>query len=259
MSPTSKTKGLRKVPRAASDVAEAAEAVLPRLDIALGRPHGRAEVAGCRPVAVGEAKPPAVEAVARWQDALIEKNIPRRARVLDLGCGGGDLLARLMRLKQVRGQGVELDAEAVMQCVERGVPVLQADLDEGLKGFPEGSFDFVVLEETVQALRHPLKVLHEMLRVGRQGIVSFPNFAYWRVRLSLALEGRMPVTERLPFRWHNTPNIHLFTLQDFLDWTQDNKVRVVKAFVWSDGRARPLRGAEDNRLAEEALFIVARE
>jgi methionine biosynthesis protein MetW len=193
----------------------------------------------------------------RWQDRIIEREIPRGASVLDLGCGNGELLHTLCRLRGVRGQGLELDAAAVMECVERGVPVLQADLDEGLKGFSDNDFDYVVLEETLQTLHRPLRVLREMLRVGRHGIVSFPNFACWQVRWGLALEGRMPVTGRLPYRWHDTPNIHLFTLQDFLDWTKDEGVRVVKAFAFAEGRARPLRPG-DNLVAEEALFFVAR-
>ena len=193
----------------------------------------------------------------RWQDALIEREIPRGASVLDLGCGSGVLLDRLIRLRGVRGQGIELDAEPVMACVGRGVPVFQSDLDNGLKGFAQGSFDYVVLEETLQTLHRPLKVLDEMLRVGRHGIVSFPNFGSWRVRLSLSVEGRMPVTEHLPYRWHNTPNIHLCTLRDFLEWARSAKVRVVKGFVKTEGRPRPL-GPRDNLYAEEALLFVAR-
>ena len=194
----------------------------------------------------------------RWQDAWIEREIPEGASVLDLGCGEGELLARLTALKKVRGQGIELDAASVIRCVERGVPVFQADLDEGLKGFPDGSFDFVVLEETLQTLHRPLILLEEMLRVGRLGIVSFPNFGCWRVRLSLALEGRMPVTERLPYRWHDTPNIHLFTLQDFLDWAGGAGVQVVRAFALADGEARPMVEG-DNLHAEEALLFLARK
>lgn len=194
----------------------------------------------------------------RWQDALIEREIPRGASVLDLGCGSGELLDRLIRLRGVRGQGIELDPESVMACVGRGVPVFQSDLDNGLKGFAPGAFDYVVLEETLQTLHRPLKVLDEMLRVGRHGIVSFPNFGSWRVRLSLSVEGRMPVTEHLPYRWHNTPNIHLFTLRDFLEWARSAKVRMVKGFVKAEGQPRPLR-PHDNLYAEEALLFVARE
>ena len=193
----------------------------------------------------------------RWQDRLIEQRIAPGSFVLDLGCGTGELIARLMQHRNVRGQGVELDAEAVFQCAARGVPVFQSDLDEGLKGFADQSFDYVVLEETLQTLRRPVDVLEEMLRVGRHGIVSFPNFAYWRVRLNLALGGRMPETENLPYRWYDTPNIHLFTLQDFLDWAGKNGVRIVEGHVLAEGVVRPLK-EDDNLHAEEVLVVVER-
>ena len=193
----------------------------------------------------------------RWQDTLIESLIPAHASVLDLGCGDGQLLSGLIQQKGVRGQGVELDPDAVMQCARRGVPVLQANLDEGLQGFSDACFDYVVLEETLQTLHAPLKVLDEMLRVGKQGIVSFPNFGYWRVRLSLAVDGRMPMTSELPYHWHDTPNIHLFTLQDFHDWVKSSRVRVVKAYAMAEGAVRPLQ-KDDTLFAEESLFVVAR-
>jgi methionine biosynthesis protein MetW len=193
----------------------------------------------------------------RWQDELIGKQIPKRARVLDLGCGSGQLLAELIEKKQVNGQGVELDAEAVFQCVARGVPVLQTNLEHGLSGFGDQVFDYVILEETLQTLQRPVEVLREMLRVGRHGLVSFPNFAYWRVRMDLGVRGRMPVTEWLPHRWYDTPNIHLFTLQDFLDWAEDDGVQIVESWVLVEGQVRAL-GREDNLYAEEALVVIER-
>lgn len=193
----------------------------------------------------------------RWQDRVIKSIIPEGASVLDLGCGGGELLARLIQEKGVRGQGLELDPEAVFECVERGVPVFQVDLNEGLRGFPDDSFDFVVLEETLQTLVHPREMLDEMLRVGRRGIVSFPNFGYWRIRLDLATRGRMPVSEWLPHRWYDSPNIHLFTLQDFLDWCHETGATVVDGRVLSEGEVRPM-GVGDNLYAEEALAVVER-
>ena len=191
----------------------------------------------------------------RWQDDLIEREITPGASVLDLGCGSGELLIALMRRKQVRAQGVELDPEAVFQCVANGVPVLHRDVDGGLEGFADRSFDYVILEETLQTLHRPVAVLKDMLRVGRRGIVSFPNFAYWRVRLDLGVRGRMPVTQYLPYRWYDTPNIHLFTLQDFLEWTAESRVRVVEGYVLAEGVTRALQ-PDDNLYAEEALVIV---
>jgi len=194
-------------------------------------------------------------AAPRWQDRLMEELIPRGASVLDLGCGGGQLLQKLLRDQAVRAQGVELNPAAVMECVGRGVPVLQADLDDGLKGFDAGSFDYVVLEETLQTVRQPLRLLDEMLRIGRNGMVSFPNFGHWRVRLSLAADGRMPVTPRLPYRWHDTPNIHLFTLQDFLDWLAGGRARVAQSWMLCDGEVRAPR-PDDPLYAEECLFLL---
>jgi methionine biosynthesis protein MetW len=191
----------------------------------------------------------------RWQDRLIEEHIRPGASVLDLGCGTGELLARLIQHRQVKGQGIELNSDEIFQCVEKGVPVFQSDLDQGLSGFADQSFDYVILEETLQTLHRPIDVLREMLRVGRHGIVSFPNFAYWRVRLDLALRGRMPITEGLPHRWFDTPNIHLFSFQDFLDWAQRDQVRLVAGHALVEGQVRPLEPA-DNLHAEEVLVVV---
>ena len=193
----------------------------------------------------------------RWQDEIIATKIPQGARVLDLGCGDGALLERLMRERGVRGQGVEIDPEAVFACVERGVPVIQADLDEGLRQFPDQTFDLVVLEETLQTLSNPHEMLAEMLRVGRRGVVSFPNFAHWRVLVDLVTHGRMPVTEQLPYPWYDTANIHPFTLQDMLDWSADAGVRLVAGYAFDNGTVRPL-AADDNLHAEEVLIVVER-
>jgi methionine biosynthesis protein MetW len=201
------------------------------------------------------AKTESGEPVSRWQDALIEKEIGKGASVLDLGCGNGKLLERLMREKNVFGQGIELDLAQVFECVERGVPVFQGDLDAGLKGFGDASFDYVILEETLQTLKRPDLMLGEMLRVGRKGIVSFPNFAYWRVRLDLTVRGRMPITEWLPYKWYDTPNIHLFALNDFLDWAEAAAVVIDRGFVLSEGEVRELRG-DDNLHAEEVLLVL---
>ena len=194
----------------------------------------------------------------RWQDPVIEDLVPYRGTILDLGCGDGTLLERLIRRRNACAQGVELNEEAVLRCIERGVPVFHGNLDEGLHGFPDKSFDIVILEETLQVLRHPTTVLEEMLRVGRQGVVSFPNFAHWRVRRAIAETGRMPITDTLPHTWYDTPNIHLCSIRDFVDWTVTAGVSVLNAFVLVDGVSRPLRQG-DNLRATEALFVLKKD
>ncbi|MFW5698952.1 MAG: methionine biosynthesis protein MetW [Planctomycetota bacterium] len=193
----------------------------------------------------------------RWQDELIMQFVPPNARVLDLGCGSGELLERLVRERGVTPQGVEIDAMEVVACIERGVPVLQADIDEGLKQFPDATFDVVVLEETLQTLRRPDRLLEEMLRVGRHGVVTFPNFAHWRVRLDLVLHGHMPVTRQLPHSWYDTPNIHLCSINDFLVWVHEAGAAIEAGHVLVEGAVRPYAPG-DNLHASEALFIVSR-
>lgn len=238
--------------RAAMD---ALKPLLERIDPALAK-LSIEEIAVALGYAEGKTRA-SISAPARWEDQLIEQIIPQGATVLDLGCGEGELLEKLQRGKNVRGQGIEFDVNAVFGCIARGVPVFQIDLDSGLQGFTDDSFDYVVLEETLQTLRKPVELLQEMLRVGNRGIVSFPNFGFWKVRLDLLLRGKMPVTPRLPYRWHNTPNIHLMTLQDFLDWIHEHRVKVAEAHVFAEGRIRPMQEG-DNLYAEQCLFVVER-
>lgn len=145
---------------------------------------------------------------------LISNWITPGSRVLDLGCGDGALLAHLTRTRQVSAYGLEIDPTNLARCVEAGVNVIQADLDDGLKDFETGSFDYVLMTQALQALQRPDEALVEILRVGKTAIVTFPNFGHWRVRAALAM-GRMPVTPSLPETWYNTPNIHLCTVSDF--------------------------------------------
>ena len=194
----------------------------------------------------------------RWQDHIILSEVPPGASVLALGCGEGDLLSTLIGRLDVRGQGVELNPLAVLKSIDRGVPVLNIDLDQGLVDFADQSFDYVILESTLQTLKAPLPTLTEMLRVGRRGIVSFPNFGHWRVRFDLAVRGRMPVTRGLPYGWHDTPNIHLFTLADFLDWCGANEVAVNNSFGLVEGRIKTPLSPSDNLIVEEALLCLER-
>jgi methionine biosynthesis protein MetW len=150
----------------------------------------------------------------RYDFELISSWIPERSRVLDLGCGDGVLLAGLAATRGARGYGIEIAADNVLASVANGVNVIQSDVEEGLAAFGDDTFDFVILSQTLQAMRDAESVLTEMLRVGREGIVTFPNFGYWRHRLDI-LGGHMPVSRALPYSWYDTPNIHLCTVKDF--------------------------------------------
>lgn len=155
--------------------------------------------------------------------------IPPRAKVLDVGCGDGELLEFLQVDKQIDGRGVEISQRGVNQCVGRGLFVIQGDADTDLGFYPDKGFDFVVLSQTLQATRNPKEVLEHLLRIGDRAIVSFPNFGHWRVRLSLLLRGRMPVTKELPYSWYDTPNIHFCTIRDFVNLCEEVGAKVERA------------------------------
>ncbi|MBP7453887.1 MAG: methionine biosynthesis protein MetW [Ottowia sp.] len=165
----------------------------------------------------------------------IARLVPEGSRVLDLGCGDGALLDLLTRQKGCTGYGIEIDDDNVLACVQRGINVLQLNLHQGLKAFQDQSFDVVLQIDTLQHLRNAETMLRETARVGRVGIVAFPNFAHWPNRLSVA-RGRMPVTRRLPYQWYDTPNIRVGTYQDFAALAHNNGLRVLDAFGLQDGR-----------------------
>ncbi len=167
---------------------------------------------------------------------LIAELVPRGSRVLDLGCGNGELLAHLIAHHGCSGYGIEYADANVLQCVQRGVPVIQLNLEEGLALFADLSFDVVLQLDTLQHLRNTERMLQETARVGRIGIVSFPNFAHWPNRLSV-LRGRMPVTKTLPYQWYDTPNIRVGTFADFEVLAHKNALRVTDSFGIHDGRA----------------------
>ena len=176
--------------------------------------------------------------------------------VLDLGCADGDLMALLIRERRVTARGVEISEDGVYHCIARGLSVHHGDLDEGLEDYPDNAFDYVILSQTLQAVHKPKLALQEMLRVGRVGIVSFPNFAFWQSRLHLAIQGRMPKTNDLPYEWYNTPNIHLTTISDFLELCEAEGMEVAdKLFLSGKRRVKLI----PNLRARMALFMVRKK
>ncbi len=171
----------------------------------------------------------------RYDYDLIASWIPERSRVLDLGCGDGVLMAGLAATNAAVGYGIEIDDGNVLASVKNGVNVLQTDIESGLASFEDNSFDFVILSQTLQAMRNAESVLNEMLRVGREGIVTFPNFGYWRHRLDI-LRGRMPESKALPYKWYDTPNIHLCTVKDFEDLCVTVGAEILDERVLHEGR-----------------------
>jgi methionine biosynthesis protein MetW len=172
------------------------------------------------------AERPDFQAIASW--------IPKGASVLDLGCGDGSLLRYLKETRAIHGYGVEISDMDIVSCIANGVNVIQNDLDAGLSDFEDGAFDFVILSQTLQATRHTEALIQEMLRVGREGIVSFPNFGYWKSRLNV-LMGNMPVSSELPYQWYDTPNVHLCTLNDFESFCRKYCVSVTARSVITGG------------------------
>ncbi len=205
-----------------------------------------------------EAPPPstAQNILDRRDYAMIAEMVEPGSRVLDLGCGEGELLGWLRDHKRVDAQGVEIDSNKVRRAIGRGVSVNQSDIDEGLADYPDGAFDFVILSQTLQEMRYPLRVLREMLRVGRHVIVAFPNFGHWTTRLAHLFSGRAPRTELFPYDWYESPNLHFLTVDDFVSLSRNqNWVIERRMFVRGNREARLL----PNLLAEVAVFSIRKD
>lgn len=194
----------------------------------------------------------------RADQALIAEWIRPGSRILDLGCGDGRLLAALQREHNASGYGVEIDPENIIKCIANGINVVHSNLDDGLTDFDDDSFDYVIMTQTIQAVRYPQQLLHEMLRIGREGIVTFPNMGHWKCRVQLGL-GHMPVTQHLPNTWYDTPNIHICTIGDFEDFCSNEDIEILeRTTVDTEHRAGFAMRMLPKLLGEIALYRIKR-
>ncbi len=184
----------------------------------------------------------------------ILKWIRQDSSVLDLGCGGGELLDLLVREKHVKAQGIEIDEQAIYQCVARGLSVFHEDIDNGLSSYPDKSFDYVILNQSLQQVKKPDVVIKEALRVGGEVIVGFPNFAHYTARFQMFFKGKAPITPSLPFEWHDTPNLHFLSIFDFVEYCRERGIKIRKSFFV--GRSRRVIICS-NLLALAGIFLIA--
>ena len=190
---------------------------------------------------------------------LITSLVDKEARILDVGCGNGELLKSLKNKKKVKGQGLELKQERVNKCVEQGLSAIQGNADSDLSLYPDQSFDCVILSQTIQATNNPKNILIELIRIGRKAIISIPNFGYWKVRLGFATYGKMPITEKLSNNWYDTPNIHLCSILDFVDLCRELNIKIEKTIVLNSNNSKFFNGAPNswsNFFGEEAIFLI---
>lgn len=192
----------------------------------------------------------------RLDHKIIYEIVEPGLRVLDLGCGAGELLSLLATEKGAKVQGIELSEEAIYKCVEKGLSVFHGDIDTGLTEYPDKSFDYVILNQSMQEVKKVDFVIEEALRAGKKVIVGFPNFAYWRARLRLFLKGKTPVTYSLPYRWYNTPNLHFLSISDFKEFCSEKKIRICAAYYL--GRKHSVK-IWPNLFALNAIFVVTKD
>ncbi len=187
---------------------------------------------------------------------LIEKN----SKVLDLGCGNGELLELLKKEKEVKGFGVEINQDSLLDALVKGLSVIQGDIDKGLDEFQDKTYDYAILNQTLQSTKYPEMIIDEMLRVSKKCIVSFPNFAYWRVRFYLFFKGKMPKSKQLPYEWYDTPNIHLLTISDFFEFCQKRNIKIEKSVYLTRNKSRSgfLIKHIANFFSQEVVFVISR-
>jgi methionine biosynthesis protein MetW len=190
---------------------------------------------------------------------LITSLVDKEARILDVGCGNGELLKSLKNKKNVKGQGLELKQERVNKCVAKGLSAIQGNADSDLSLYPDQSFDCVILSQTIQATNNPKNILIELIRIGKKAIISIPNFGYWKVRIGFAIHGKMPITEKLSNNWYDTPNIHLCSILDFVDLCRELNIKIEKTIVLNSNNTKSFNGAPNswsNFFGEEAIFLI---
>mgnify|MGYP001242552893 FL=1 len=190
---------------------------------------------------------------------LITSLVDKNSRILDVGCGNGELLQSLKDKKNVKGQGLELKQERVNQCVSRGLSAIQGNADSDLSLYTNQSFDCVILSQTIQATNNPRNILVELVRIGKKAIVSIPNFGFWKVRVSFAAYGKMPITKKLSNNWYDTPNIHLCSIIDFVDLCRELNIKIEKTIVLKSNNTKSYEGSPNNWsnfFGEEAIFLI---
>ncbi len=197
------------------------------------------------------------DSTSAMTDEVIEREVAAGSRVIDLGCGDGRLLNQLQVSLGCKVQGIEIDHQAFLNTMARGISVIRTNLDEGIPDIPDDSFDVAVLSQTLQQVRRPRFLLNEMMRVAKRALVLVPNFAHWRVRLQVVLQGRAPITDSLPYEWYNTPNLHLMSMFDVRDLCQQEGIQILKELPIINGRAVD-RAWAPNLRAESAFYVLGR-
>ena len=191
---------------------------------------------------------------------VIAALLPKNVRVLDVGCGDGSLMDLLIKEKNIEARGLEIKEEHVKKCIYKGLSVIEGNAETELHQFPDQSFDYVVLSQTLQAFYNPEKVLKELLRVGKSAIVSIPNFGYWKVRTSLLIFGKMPVTKTLPYNWHNTPNLHMCTIKDMFNFCNEKNIKIDKILGINEDKTSQIKRGNleiKNLFSKIGIFLLS--